>query len=67
VTWAQVFGAGCLAGIGFTMSLFISDLAFDNEALIATAKIGILVASLASGVLGFIVLSRALPKESRIE
>jgi NhaA family Na+:H+ antiporter len=67
VTWAQVFGAGCLAGIGFTMSLFISDLAFDNETLIATAKIGILVASLASGVLGFIVLSRALPKESRIE
>ena len=67
VTWAQVFGAGCLAGIGFTMSLFITDLAFDNEALIATAKIGILAASLASGILGFIVLSRALPKESQIE
>jgi len=63
VTWAQVFGAGCLAGIGFTMSLFITDLAFDNEALIATAKIGILAASLASGILGFIVLSKSLPKE----
>ena len=63
VTWAQVFGAGCLAGIGFTMSLFISDLAFDNETLIATAKIGILAASLASGVLGFVILSRSLPKE----
>ena len=63
VTWAQVFGAGCLAGIGFTMSLFISDLAFDNEALIATAKIGILAASLASGILGYIVLSKSLPKE----
>jgi NhaA family Na+:H+ antiporter len=63
VSWAQVFGAGCLAGIGFTMSLFITDLAFDNEALIATAKIGILAASLSSGVLGYIVLSRALPKE----
>jgi NhaA family Na+:H+ antiporter len=63
VTWAQVFGAGCLAGIGFTMSLFITDLAFDNEALIAIAKIGILAASLMSGILGFIVLSKALPKE----
>jgi NhaA family Na+:H+ antiporter len=63
VNWAQVFGAGSLAGIGFTMSLFISDLAFDNQALIATAKIGILAASLASGVLGYIVLSRSLPKQ----
>jgi NhaA family Na+:H+ antiporter len=62
VTWAQVFGAGCLAGIGFTMSLFITDLAFDNEALIATAKIGILAASLSSGILGYGVLARALPK-----
>ena len=62
VSWSQVFGAGCLAGIGFTMSLFISDLAFDNETLIATAKVGILAASLASGILGFFVLSRSLPK-----
>ena len=67
VTWAQVFGAGCLAGIGFTMSLFISDLAFDNETLIATAKIGILAASLASGILGYIVLSKSLPRASKIE
>jgi NhaA family Na+:H+ antiporter len=62
VTWAQVAGAGCLAGIGFTMSLFITDLAFDNELLIATAKIGILGASLMSGMLGFAILSKALPK-----
>jgi NhaA family Na+:H+ antiporter len=63
VTWAHVFGAGCLAGVGFTMSLFISDLAFNDETLIATAKIGILAASLMSGVLGFLVLSRSLPRE----
>lgn len=62
VTWAQVTGAGCLAGIGFTMSLFITDLAFNDEALMATAKIGILAASLASGVVGYLLLSRALPK-----
>jgi len=62
VTWAQVIGAGCLAGIGFTMSLFITDLAFDNETLITAAKIGILAASLMSGVLGFVILSRSLPR-----
>jgi NhaA family Na+:H+ antiporter len=62
VTWPQVIGAGCLAGVGFTMSLFISDLAFDNETLIAAAKIGILAASLTSGIVGFIILSRSLPK-----
>jgi NhaA family Na+:H+ antiporter len=62
VTWGQVAGAGCLAGIGFTMSLFITDLAFDNETLIATAKVGILAASLVSGIIGYVVLSRTLPK-----
>jgi len=62
VTWAQVVGAGCLAGIGFTMSLFVSDLAFDDPALITAAKIGILAASLISGIIGFVILSKALPK-----
>ena len=63
VTWGQIAGAGCLAGIGFTMSLFITDLAFDNETLIATAKVGILAASLVSGIIGYVVLSRTLPKK----
>jgi len=62
VTWMQVAGAGCLAGIGFTMSLFISDLAFNDAALITAAKIGILAASLISGIVGFAILSKALPK-----
>lgn len=62
VTWGQIAGAGCLAGIGFTMSLFITDLAFDNETLIATAKVGILAASLVSGILGYVILSKTLPK-----
>jgi NhaA family Na+:H+ antiporter len=62
VTWTQVAGAGCLAGIGFTMSLFISDLAFDDPALISTAKVGILAASVVSGILGCVLLSRSLPK-----
>ncbi len=63
VNWMQVVGAGCLAGIGFTMSLFIADLAWTDEALIANAKIGILAASLISGILGFVLLSRSLPKK----
>jgi NhaA family Na+:H+ antiporter len=62
VTWAQVVGAGCLAGIGFTMSLFITGLAFHDEVLQSAAKVGILAASLASGVIGYVVLSRSLPR-----
>jgi NhaA family Na+:H+ antiporter len=62
VTWAQVAGAGCLAGIGFTMSLFITELAFNDDALIATAKVGILAASLTSGVIGYFMLSRSLSR-----
>jgi NhaA family Na+:H+ antiporter len=46
------------------MSLFITDLAFDNESLIATAKVGILAASLVSGIIGYVVLSRTLPKDT---
>ncbi len=62
VTWAQVVGAGCLAGIGFTMSLFVSNLAFNDELLITAAKVGILAASLSSGIIGFLILNKALPR-----
>ena len=62
VTWGQVVGAGCLAGIGFTMSLFVSDLAFNDEALITAAKVGIIAASLTSGIIGYVLLNKALPR-----
>ena len=52
----NLFGVGLLASIGFTMSLFITSLAFSNEALITQAKIGIFVASIIGGVLGYFVL-----------
>jgi NhaA family Na+:H+ antiporter len=52
----QILGAGALAGIGFTMSLFVSNLAFDSEALAAEAKSAIFVASIASGLLGYAAL-----------
>ena len=63
VNWMQIIGTGCLAGIGFTMSLFIAALAWTDEALVANAKIGILAASLLSGIIGFVLLSRSLPRE----
>jgi NhaA family Na+:H+ antiporter len=59
ITWRHVYGAGWLAGIGFTMSLFITDLAFSNSALVNTAKLGILAASLIAGVVGWTILRRA--------
>ena len=62
MTLAQLLGAGFLAGIGFTMSIFISELAFVNELLIDQAKVGILIASLVAGTLGAIILHFALPK-----
>ncbi len=60
VTWGQIVGAGLLAGIGFTMSLFISDLAFPGDRLVDEAKMGILAASLVAGAAGYIVLRFSL-------
>ncbi len=54
--WKQVLGIGFLAGIGFTMSIFITLLAFNDPALITESKISILGASLISGTLGFLWL-----------
>jgi NhaA family Na+:H+ antiporter len=62
VSWGQMWGVSCLAGVGFTMSLFISELAFKDPELVSEAKIGILMASLIAGVLGYLVLTRALPR-----
>ncbi len=62
-TNAQLYGAALLCGIGFTMSLFIGALAFDNPQAIDAAKLGTLVGSLLSGIVGFIVLSRAGSEE----
>ena len=59
VTWRHVFGVSLLTGIGFTMSIFIANLAFGPGALLDSAKVGILAASIVSGVLGALVLSRA--------
>ena len=55
--WAEIWGVSILCGIGFTMSLFISSLAFaGNSLLIEEAKIGILMGSLISAVVGYTIL-----------
>ncbi len=54
--WSHVLGIGLLAGIGFTMSIFIAMLAFKTEGPQVTAKLAILIASVVSGLAGFIYL-----------
>lgn len=60
---AHIFGAGILAGIGFTMSIFIALLAFDDHSSIVTAKLAILMASILAGIVGYLWLRWKLPKE----
>lgn len=62
VNWKNLYGAGILAGIGFTMSLFIAGLAFNIPELLDLSKIGILAGSLLSGIVGFVVLKTSALK-----
>jgi len=75
VKWRQIGAVGMLAGIGFTVSIFISSLAFDTDLYLAEAKTAVLVASVIAGVLGYLALRErvvsseqaqtAAPEESR--
>ena len=58
--WKNIIGAGMLGGIGFTMSIFITLLAFDNKEMVNNSKIAILVASVMAGTLGLLWLKRSL-------
>ncbi len=58
--WKNIIGVGLIAGIGFTMSIFITLLAYDKIQLINSSKIAILIASLIAGVIGYIVLRLTL-------
>jgi NhaA family Na+:H+ antiporter len=60
LTWPGIAGVGILAGVGFTVALFISTLSFADDALIATAKVAVIVASLAAGSIGYLYLRFAL-------
>lgn len=61
VGWRKIHGLSLLAGIGFTMSLFIGNLAFTDPALIDAVKVGVLSGSLVAAVAGFLALRAALP------
>ncbi len=67
VKWVHIIGLGLLGGMGFTMSLFIANLAFTNVMFLNPAKIGILTGSLLAGVLGYIVLNLTLERNKTNE
>jgi NhaA family Na+:H+ antiporter len=60
-TWPQLFGVAILGGIGFTMSLFIGMLAFVDADRAAEIRIGVLLGSILSATVGYLVLSRVTP------
>lgn len=63
-TMKTVLGLGALAGIGFTVSLFVTELAFTHEILADEAKLGIFLGSFVAGVVGYLVLrSQKTPEE----
>jgi len=63
MTWSRIIGAGFLGGIGFTMSIFITLLAFNDAGIINNSKIAVLVASLIAGAAGFILLRTVIGRE----
>ena len=63
LNWKAIFGVGLLAGIGFTMSIFVTLLAFDNDTIINNSKLVILISSLTAGLLGFVTLKTVLKKQ----
>ena len=64
VSWKQLTAVGMLAGIGFTVSIFISSLAFDDPAHLMEAKTAVLAASLVAGVVGYLALREAKPRKT---
>jgi NhaA family Na+:H+ antiporter len=65
VRWPHLYGGAVLGGIGFTMSIFVTELAFNDEAHLALAKVGVLVASVLAAAWGTIVLGAVLPRGQR--
>lgn len=66
MTSLHLLGLAAVAGIGFTVSLFVTGLAFENEAFIDQSKIGILFASLAAGLLGLAILAQASKRQVQV-
>jgi NhaA family Na+:H+ antiporter len=64
VRWPHLLGASFLGGIGFTMAIFISNLALSDQTLLAQTKIGILLCSLLAGIAGVLILNGSLPRKN---
>lgn len=62
MSWRSVYGLAWLAGIGFTMSMFIAGLAFGSADTLVESKAGILTASMVAGMAGYLLLKRGLPQ-----
>jgi NhaA family Na+:H+ antiporter len=60
-TWRHVFGLAIVAGIGFTVALFVTSISLEDPALVDAAKVGILFGSLVAGVAGYLFLRTAAP------
>ncbi len=63
--WPHMLGAGCLAGIGFTMSLFIGTLAFPDPSFADDVRLGVLGGSIVSALLGYIILAQLNNRDNR--
>ncbi|MGC2166985.1 MAG: Na+/H+ antiporter NhaA [Gallionella sp.] len=69
MTWGSLYGTAAICGIGFTMSLFIGSLAFEETGVsrIFDERLGVIVGSIGSGVLGYLVLRATLPPETKLQ
>ncbi len=67
IEWPHVAAVGFLSGIGFTMSLFVTELAFEPGPVADAARVGILLASVVAGVVGYLILRATLPPASEGE
>ena len=67
VSWLHIYGIACLAGIGFTMSLFIGSLSFEDPALMNQVRIGVLSGAVISAILGYVALQIACNTETSEE
>lgn len=65
LSWKHILGAGLLGGIGFTMSIFITLLAFEEPEIVQSTKISILLSSLAAGITGFLILKWQAPESTK--
>ena len=65
--FTDIIGVAILSGVGFTMSLFIGSLAFNNDIFMNSAKMGIIAGSAVSGIVGYLILRRSITRKNQIK